>query len=116
VFWEAPPVRGALDGVNRLKDMGFRVIYITANNPFNIKQKWLKHHGFMQEDTDFIQAYDKSLIHANYLLDDKFENCRDFKHGQAWLFNQSWNRKYHFTNRVDGWNEFVNMIEKKYEL
>jgi 5'(3')-deoxyribonucleotidase len=115
-FFEASPVNKALTSIRKLKEYGFRVVYVTANNPNNIKQKWLKDYGFMNENIDFVQSYDKSLIHANYLLDDKFENCVNFKYGQAWLFTRPWNKKYNFSNRVNNWDEFVNMIENKYKL
>jgi 5'(3')-deoxyribonucleotidase len=116
VFNNAIPIEGALDGISKLKEWGFRIVYVTANNPFNVKQDWLKRNRFLTENIDFVQAYDKSLIHANYLLDDKFQNCQDFKYGQSWLFSQPWNHKYYFGNRINKWSEFINMIEKKYML
>ena len=116
VFHNANPVKGALSGIRKLKEWGFRIIYVTANNPFNVKQEWLNRNGFMNENIDFVQAYDKSLIHANYLLDDKLENCVNFKYGQPWLFSKPWNLKYNFSNRINGWDEFINIIENKYKL
>ena len=38
----------------------------TANNPDNVKMDWLEKHGFLDSDKDFVQAYDKSLVLADY--------------------------------------------------
>jgi 5'(3')-deoxyribonucleotidase len=109
VFSNAKPVLGALDCVNYLKSLGHRIIYVTANNPDECKQEWLKKWGFLQDNKDFVQAYDKSLILADILLDDRYENARDFN-GTGYLFTRPWNKKYDYSFRVDNWDDFIREI------
>jgi 5'(3')-deoxyribonucleotidase len=109
VFLSAKPVLGALENVNALKSWGHRIIYVTANNPNGCKQEWLKKWRFLQKDSDFIQAYDKSLIYADILLDDKYENARDFK-GAGFLLTKPWNKKYNHPYRANSWDDFIRKI------
>jgi 5'(3')-deoxyribonucleotidase len=109
VFYGSKPIDGALESVKILKNHGFRIVYITANNPENCKLEWLKSHGFLENNKDFVQAYDKSLILTSVLFDDRYENCRDFK-GMGILFNKPWNQKYEYWNRVNNWEEFLRKI------
>jgi 5'(3')-deoxyribonucleotidase len=115
VFSIAPPVEGSLEGIGKLRNMGFRIIFITANNPEGIKEKWLFDHGFMEDHKDFYQAYDKSLIHANILLDDKYQNARDFRYGEGWLLTRPWNKKYEYSPRISNWDDFISKIEKRFK-
>jgi len=112
IFWTAKPIDGALEGILELKRMGFRILIISANNPFSIKQQWLKYHGFIDNDKDFIQAYDKSLIKVDYLIDDKYDNVRDTL-GYGILFNSPWNKQYDYNPRVNNWKEVVTIIKKR---
>ena len=112
VFWTAKPIEGALEGVLALRNMGFRIVIVSAGNPFSNKQQWLKYHGFIENDKDFIQAYDKSLIKIDYLIDDKYDNVRD-TFGYGILFSQPWNKKYDYDPRVSNWEEVITVIKKK---
>lgn len=106
VFSSAEPVLGAFEGVQTLRSLGWRVIFVTANNPDNVKMDWLEKHGFLDSDKDFVQAYDKSLILADFLFDDRYENCRDFN-GIGILKNMPYNKRYHWLDRVDDWSDFL---------
>jgi 5'(3')-deoxyribonucleotidase len=106
VFLESKPIDGALNGVLWLRKNGFRVIFVTATNIGGSKETWLKENGFWESENDFYQAYDKSLIRANVLLDDKFQNVQNFKHGQAYLFTRPWNIKYDYKDRVSDFDEY----------
>lgn len=114
VFRASKPIDGALDGIKWLREKGFRVIYITASNPNGSKEKWLKENGFWETENDFYQAYDKSLIMANALLDDKFDNITNFKYGQGYLFSRPWNLKFDYKNRVNSWDEFLREISIRF--
>lgn len=113
VFLTAHPVEGALQGVKILKSAGFRVVYVTANNPEKAKETWLMDNGFMEDRSDFYQAYDKSLIHADFLLDDKYDNVVSFKYGVGCLFSRPTNQHYLHHNRVNSWPEFIKLVKKK---
>jgi 5'(3')-deoxyribonucleotidase len=115
VFWTAKPIEGALNGVLELRRLGFRIIIVSANNPFSIKQQWLKYHGFLEDNKEFIQAYDKSLIKVDYLVDDKIDNVMNTL-GYGILFSAPWNRIYNYNPRVSNWKEVVAVIKKRENL
>lgn len=112
IFENAEPIQYALEVINYLKSLGHRTVFITANNPNNIKQWWLQENGFWSGDENFILAYDKSLITTDFLIDDKFENIRDCQ-GIGILFNQYHNQKYDWNLRVNDWKEVIDIIEGK---
>jgi 5'(3')-deoxyribonucleotidase len=114
VFLESKPIDGALAGVKWLKEKGFRVVFISASNPNGSKEKWLRENGFWETENDFYQAYDKSLIMANALLDDKPQNIQDFKYGQGYLFSRPWNLKFDYKNRINSWDEFLREISLRF--
>jgi len=111
VYKTAKPVENALMGVNFIKEFGYRVIYVTANNPHNSKFDWLFKNEFLDDHKNFVSAYDKSLIHADYLIDDKYENIINFK-GIGILFNRPWNEYSLYHNRVENWSDIINKIEE----
>lgn len=114
VFLESKPIEGALDGVKWLREKGFRVIFVTASNINGSKETWLKKNGFWETENDFYQAYDKSLIRANALLDDKIDNVVNFKHGQSYLFTQPWNKAFNYKNRINSWGDFLKEISIRF--
>lgn len=98
------PVRNSLSVIKYLKSKGHRVTYITARDYLNNKFDWLKTYEFIDDISDFVIAYDKSLIRGEYIIDDKYENVINFD-GIGILMNQPWNAKYRFGNRASNWNE-----------
>jgi len=111
IFNTAPPVIDALEGVNLIKSYGHRVIYATANNPFGCKLPWLIKHKFLDSEDDLVTAYDKSLILADYLIDDKYDNVLAFK-GKSYLFSQPWNEGLSFHNKVLNWRNIISKIKE----
>ena len=112
IFEYARPIEGALESINYLKNQGHRIIYISANNPCNVKERWLIKNGFAEDETSLICAYNKSLISVDFLVDDKFQNVRDTQ-GIGILFNQPHNFKYEWDLRANNWDEVVDIIEGK---
>lgn len=105
-------------GVEQLRKMEYRVIFITSNfvNTGNAKFEWLNRNDFNVEKRDFFECGDKSLIKFNLLLDDNYENVLSAgKRGI--IFSQSWNLKNNHPRRVSSWKEFIkNMKENIYGL
>lgn len=102
------PVKDSLEGVNLLKTLS-RVIFVTCPTIGTAGRKylWLKEHGYIDDLTDYIEAKDKSLVKYTYIIDDKYDNV---KHNNLnLLFNQPWNRKYSYPNRVNSWREIINL-------
>lgn len=107
-----PMIDGALAGVRYLREIGHRVIFVSAGF-FESKVRWLGRMGFLQEfpypndvrpstATDVILCNDKSLIRGDYLIDDRHANVLNF-HSTGILFNQPWNSEILYDNRVYTW-------------
>lgn len=92
------PIPGALDGINEIREAGYRVIFATSCVPDTAgnKVRWLVENGFMPENKkgdykDFIDVNDKSLVYADVLIDDKIKNLDNFK-GMPICFDQPYNK------------------------
>ena len=116
VFSKAKPVEGALEAVNYMREHNSRIIYVTANDPMNVKFGWLKDHGFIEDKDDLVVASDKSLIIADMIIDDNFDNVHYFN-GLGMLFTKPWNKKYTSSDmrnnmvRINGWSHFMDIME-----
>lgn len=121
LYASVKPIEFAVFGVQRLRELGYRVIFVTAY--FNEqKVECLHNHGFLKEypyndgrwntATDVIMANDKSLIKGDLLIDDRYENVKSF--GSGIVFNQPWNESSpnHFP-RVSTWLDIVNYFEER---
>ena len=90
------PIPGALQAVLALRAAGHRVIFVTScvKGQYDAKERWLVEHGFLDDaysQPDFYPAKDKSLIHADVLIDDGAHNLATFK-GHKILIDQPHNR------------------------
>ena len=112
------PVKNSLMSIQELRNMGYRVIFVTASNRLDAKYNWLEHHGFLDNRANFVHAFDKNLINMDYLIDDRWENITSFanrknNNKKGILFNQPWNLKYNdnYNNydyiRVNNWTDVV---------
>lgn len=118
LYSETQPMNDALEGIRQLREMGHRVVYVTAGN-FPGKIEWLHRHHFLLEyphgpenwetARDFVIASDKSIIKGDILIDDRYENVAEF-HGHGILFDQPWNRQHPWSARCFGWAEVVDSI------
>lgn len=111
------PIPGARDGVYRLLAAGYRVVYVSAcaAGTERAKMDWLVRWDFLTEATrrkDFIAAYDKSLVLADYLFDDKPANVLTFK-GKACLIRRPHNAADRLTipNQIDGMHVALDWIK-----
>ena len=109
------PIDGALWGVNKLRQMGFRVVFVTSTNvnQNGQKLKWLQKYGFLPKnikfEQDYIEATDKSLIHCDYLIDDKPENVSHCR-GMGLLFDRPHNQRQNLP-RVSDWLDVISFFE-----
>ena len=93
------PVDGALAGIKSIRAAGIRVVFVTSANTVQSGQKlfWLARHGFLEllyksVSPDYVVAHDKSLMRADYMLDDHRGNLDAFKpYGKTLLFSQPHN-------------------------
>lgn len=86
------PYPGAIEGIKKIKFAGHRVIYptVTPIETPGVKYEWLKRYGLIDNMRDYIEVTDKSLIAANFLVDDRPENL-DFFKGIKILVLRPWN-------------------------
>lgn len=105
LYHSVNPIKGAKKGVDYLREMGWRVVFVSAGLwNANKKFEWLKKHGFLASEKDFVVAYDKSLVQGDVLIDDKIDNIKDFR-GAGILFTQPWNTNWVTGRRMDSWRE-----------
>ena len=102
------PVSGAEHGVERLRDMNFRIVFVTSspNGCSGRKYRWLNEKGFNVKATDYFEAEDKSLIASDFLVDDRDLNVEE-AWGQGIIFSAPYNRTLTGYPRVDSWKDIV---------
>lgn len=71
---------------------------------FNAKFEWLKEHFPFLEQMNIVFCGDKSVIHADYLIDDNTKNFKGFK-GEGILFSAPHNMDETHQPRVSTWQE-----------
>lgn len=112
-----PTTPKALECVNDLKRLGYRIIYVTTTvlGANGAKYKWLKRHGFIDKMEDYIEATDKNLVLADALVDDSSKNCNNW-YGMCRLPilvkrpHNAWeNVPYPHTNN---WDDIYNILSR----
>lgn len=68
------------------------------------KYKWLKKHFSFLNERHFVFCGDKSIIHADYLIDDTPRNLHTFK-GEGILFSAPHNVRETGFTRLNNWKE-----------
>lgn len=110
-------VPGAQEGIQNLRQMGHRVVFVTSTplGSGGAKLLWLRRKGIItgsgpygdgRHSEDYVEVYDKSLIHADIIIDDKPENVQNFK-GEGILFNRPHNHSFLWPMRADTWEDVV---------
>lgn len=108
------PVKDSWVGVKTLKNMGYRVIYVTSSTieQSGIKYNLLYNTGFLNRREDYFEATDKSLIRCDYLVDDRIENVEN-AYGQGIVYTREWNTSLRGYPRVNNWTEIVDFFAKQ---
>lgn len=111
------PFPGAVEGVQGLRDAGYRVAFVTSSTSTGAgeKMEWLKTHGFLPKEEyiprDYVSAHDKSLVApGSFLIDDGPHNLVDEPNGI--VFDQPWNREITTHPRVMNWTEVLPTINR----
>jgi len=101
------PISGALETINDLSKK-YRIIYVTATpiEASGVKYNWLKKYNFITRIQDYVECSDKSLILADYLIDDNIDNIKTFS-GVGYIFTQPWNINWYWPFRIDSWEEVL---------
>lgn len=120
IYQTIPPIPGAVDGVQKLRNSGHHIIYatFTPKGTEGAKGNALERLGLLQSGDDYIEFWSrkglsKKYLNGDILIDDKYENCVDF-YGIGYLFTQPWNEIYgeSYPYRVHGWKDAVKRIER----
>lgn len=121
LYLEVEPIEGALYGINLLRQRGHEVLFATSvlRGCEGAKLDLLKRHGFIDKGgvygdgrihSDYFEAYDKSKIRADILIDDRDQNVIDFP-GTAILYDQFHNRHLDWKYRAKSWIDVVEMVD-----
>ena len=116
IYDEIIPNPGALEGVNRLRELKYRVLFPTSCGEGISGRKffWLKDWGFIQKIRDYIEISDKGLLLGDYMFDDYYDNAVSFT-GYAYLLNKPHNLKQRWYRRVNNWEEFIKKMEDNHK-
>lgn len=111
IYDDAPIIKDALDGIEYIRSYGHRVVFVTASTIGHAGRKltWLTDHKFLYDKKNYVEAFDKSLIEAKILIDDRYENVFSFQSGEkkiGYLFRQPWNKDYSF-NEIVSWDRLI---------
>lgn len=122
MFLMLDPMPGALDGIKKLRKMGHKIKFCTAD-PKNSttaqseKLNWLiQHVKDFDPETEIIFAHDKSIVPGDIIIDDRVKNCRTFP-GVAICFDAPYNARYQ-GYRAQNWTEVVRIVDRltKFDL
>ena len=104
------PIDGAVEYVDCLRPM-YEIMHVThaTTGHKGRKLRWLMEHKLIMPGERYLEQENKSLVPADFLVDDYDKNVRDFRgngnKGVGILFGQEWNKEFIELNRVDGWKE-----------
>ncbi|HLR11608.1 MAG TPA: 5'-3'-deoxyribonucleotidase [Sporosarcina sp.] len=100
-------VEGSQKVIQQLTER-YEVYIVTAAMEFpssmGPKYKWLKKHFPFLNEQNFVFCGDKSIIQADYLIDDTPKNLQTFK-GKGLLFSAPHNMNVQEYTRLNNWSE-----------
>ena len=106
-FRDLPLIPGAAEGLEALR-AHYRIYFVTAAMEFPAsfgdKYAWLHEHFPWVHWRQIVFCGDKSIIRADYLLDDHARNLETFA-GTPLLFDALHNRREERFRRLRGWGE-----------
>ncbi|MDX5631025.1 MULTISPECIES: 5'-3'-deoxyribonucleotidase [unclassified Brenneria] len=106
-FASLPVMPGAQSALRALSER-FEIFITTAAmeypNSCEHKFRWLREHFAFIEPSNIVFCGDKSIIHADFLIDDNIRHFQRFC-GKGILFTSPSNALLKWQNRVDNWQE-----------
>jgi 5'-nucleotidase len=111
-FRTIPLMPGAVEAVKELME-NFEVYIVSAATEFpqslSEKHEWLGEHFPFISWRNIVFCGDKSMINADYMIDDHCKNLDHFK-GTTILFNAAHNTNVTHHQRVYNWDEVLQLI------
>ena len=115
IFSTAPIVHGAVNGLLNLATK-YKIYIVSAAMEFPLslleKKNWLSVNFPFISWKNIIFCGDKSVIQADYLIDDHCKNLDVFK-GKAILFTVSHNLNIKHHLRLNNWDEVINHFKNE---
>ncbi len=106
-FEEIPVIEGSQEVLLRLSRR-YQIFIATAAmafpTSFNSKYRWLRRHYDFLSPQNFVFCGDKSILHADYLIDDMPRNLASFQ-GEGILFTAPHNVNTTGYRRVNTWQD-----------
>lgn len=112
-FRDLVPFDGAIEAIRHLS-LSYDIFFVTAAMEypasFNAKYEWLKKHVTFVDHLNFVFCGDKSIINADYLIDDTPKHLDTFD-GEGILFNAPHNVEATGYQRVHDWSEILEILD-----
>lgn len=99
-----PDSQRVLERMSRRYEIFVATAAMEFPNSFGPKFRWLERHFPFLSPTRFVFCGDKSILHADYLIDDMPRHFQRFG-GQGVLFTAAHNAKVAAKVRVNNWRE-----------
>lgn len=108
IYDDALPIPYAQEAIEFMKEH-VRIIFVTNSTvgTFGAKYKWLRKYGFLDNQDDYVECKDKSLIFAHQMIDDNIDNLNKFLGPQKYLYTQPWNKDKDCEWRIYDWKDFM---------
>lgn len=115
-FSDLKVIDGAKEALEKLSEK--HEIFITTAamefpTSFNAKYAWLKEHFSFIPESHYVFCGDKSIISADYLIDDHVRHLETFR-GQGILFAAPHNQEESFALKMTDWDEVYRYFDEKY--
>lgn len=111
-FEDLPVIPGSQEGLRRIGQR-YEVFVATAAmafpNSFDAKYRWLRRHFDFLNPQNFVFCGDKSILHADVLIDDMPRNLATFR-GEKVLFTSPHNVNILDYRRADNWQDVEKMF------
>ncbi|MBO1307117.1 5'-3'-deoxyribonucleotidase [Enterococcus sp. 669A] len=115
-FADFAVIEGAQEGLRKLAEKHEVYIATAAMEVptcFNAKYAWLQTHFAFIPDDNYVFCGDKSIIAADYLIDDHIRHLETFK-GTGILFGAPHNYNETYDIKLNNWQEVVDFFEARY--
>lgn len=111
-FEDIPVIPGSQEVLLRMSRR-YQIFVATAAMAFpasfNAKYRWLRRHYDFLSPQNFVFCGDKSILHADFLIDDMPRNLASFQ-GEGILFTAPHNIHTPGYRRVDNWQDIDSMF------
>lgn len=117
-LWDSlTPLEDSQKAIKALINRGYDVYIATATDyrNFEWKVEWFASHFPFIDEKKIIRIHDKSLLHADVLIEDCYDNLLDNKVASRILLDCPWNQStkddIYGINRAYNWKDIVRFVD-----